>query len=143
MLEYLSYYSGGYFGPNECLIIKKCDDGFSLDYTKYYHRYTDDGFPYRHTKWSPKRFSHWNDRIDSIRFDSWENEYWIDACDGEQWTLLYKYEGKDNRYITGSNAYPDNWDQLQKLIVDITRSLPQGEFISAKEMGRIFIKQLS
>ena len=36
MLEYLKYYRGGYFGPNERLIIEKQGSEYSMDYVKYY-----------------------------------------------------------------------------------------------------------
>ena len=94
MLEELYYYCGGYFGPNERLIVKKMASGFSLDYTKYYQDYVDNGVPHYHTLWSETHFMRWAKKLKAIGFDQWQDEYWIDACDGEQWELRYKYEGE-------------------------------------------------
>ncbi len=34
------------------------------------------------------------------------------VCDGTQWQIDYKEEGKRCRHIYGDNAYPDNWNDF-------------------------------
>lgn len=54
------------------------------------------------------RLSEW----DTLCVNSWANEYYQCACDGTQWELTYREDGKKTRHIYGSNAYPPQWNQF-------------------------------
>lgn len=138
MLEELYYYCGGYFGPNERLIVKKIANGFSLEYTKYYQDYVDNGVPHYHTLWSETRFMRWAEKLKAIGFDQWQDKYWIAACDGEQWELRYKFEGESKRSVNGSNAYPDNWEPFQKLIKSLVKKIPRVGFMTIEDSAEMF-----
>ena len=110
-----------------------------MDYTRFYHSYAENGFPHFHDTWSQTRFKRWLEKLDAIEFEQWEDKYWHQACDGEQWELHYKYEGENTRCISGSNAYPENWEQFKKLIMRIARKLPRVEIMSLDEFAKLFI----
>ncbi len=57
---------------------------------------------------NPERLSEW----DALDVNSWANEYYQCACDGTQWRLAYREDGKKTRIINGSNAYPPQWNQF-------------------------------
>ncbi len=48
-----------------------------------------------------------------LHVEYWNSEY-IDncICDGTQWQLVVKYNGQHGIVWEGSNAYPNNWDDL-------------------------------
>lgn len=48
----------------------------------------------------------------ALAVNSWSDEYLQTACDGTQWELTYREDGKKTRRISGSNAYPPNWKQF-------------------------------
>ena len=68
MLEYLKYYRGGYFGPNERLIIEKHGSEYSMDYVKYYQGYIENGIPFFHADWPEARFQRWLDKLEATGF---------------------------------------------------------------------------
>lgn len=49
---------------------------------------------------------------DALGVNSWSDEYLQTACDGTQWELTYREDGKKTRRIFGSNAYPPQWKQF-------------------------------
>ena len=57
---------------------------------------------------NPERLSEW----DALDVNSWADEYYQCACDGTQWRLTYREDGKETRRINGSNAYPPQWKQF-------------------------------
>lgn len=138
MLEYLYYYCGGFFGPNERLIIKRQNESFELDYCRYYQEYVENGVPHFRAVWSEIKLKPWLAKLESLDLDRWKEEYWADACDGEQWELRYKFENADERIINGSNAYPDNWEPFQKLMKGIARKIPRVGFMSIEQSARLF-----
>lgn len=141
MLEYLKYYRGGYFGPNERLIIEKQGTEYCLDYVKYYQGYIENGIPFFHAVWPEARFQRWLDKLEATGFTIWKDQYYEDACDGEQWTVQYQYVGESKRSIDGSNAYPDNWQTFQALMTKIARKLPQTGFVSPDQMSSMFFEE--
>ncbi len=71
----------------------------------------------------PKRFTAaWLKKLEAIHISKWKSSYEPHAmvCDGTQWELEYKVMGKRCRHISGSNACPDNWDELIDLIREFT-----------------------
>lgn len=61
------------------------------------------------------------DAFEALHIEYWNSEY-IDPCicDGTQWELAVKYKRQRGTVWVGSNAYPNNWDNLIALfeIVD-------------------------
>ena len=138
MLEYLYYYCGGYFGPNERLIIKQHNEGYDLDYCRYYQDYVDNGVPHFKGRWSKAYFNRWYQKLKIIGIERWKDKYWEDACDGEQWELRFKFENEEQRIISGDNAYPDNWEQFQRLMKTIAKRLPSVGFMTINQSARLF-----
>jgi len=71
----------------------------------------------------PKRFTAaWLKKLGAIHISKWKSSYEPRdiVCDGTQWELEYKAVGKRCRHIYGSNACPDNWDELIDLIGEFT-----------------------
>ncbi|MDQ0219806.1 hypothetical protein ELQ35_16570 [Peribacillus cavernae] len=64
-------------------------------------------------KYSKEETSKLLDKFNSIHVDYWNSEY-IDpcVCDGTQWELAVKYKGQRDTVWEGSNAYPNNWNDL-------------------------------
>jgi len=53
------------------------------------------------------------DRLEKIKINSWKKAYEDPSVlDGTQWELAYKEQGKRRRHISGSNAYPENWNDF-------------------------------
>lgn len=54
--------------------------------------------------------------IENLHIEKWEDNYFTYVSDGESWTLDYKTDDGKSRHITGSNAYPENYDELLALL---------------------------
>lgn len=64
-----------------------------------------------------------NDLIKTLKkvdFINWKKEYWANVCDGEQWSLMVTYNGNLSKKVEGSNAYPQGFKKIQKLIEELT-----------------------
>ncbi len=61
-----------------------------------------------------------HDRILDIGIYSWEDKYISTETilDGITWKVKYKEFGLELKTITGDNAFPDNWNEFEKLIND-------------------------
>ena len=58
-------------------------------------------------------------KFDAVNIAAWEDDYFNpDILDGESWELKYYTTDGKIKKITGSNAYPDNYDELINLIFD-------------------------
>ena len=44
--------------------------------------------------------------VDKLKVLSWRKRYISEICDGTQWKLIIKREGRRRRIISGSNVYP-------------------------------------
>jgi len=59
-------------------------------------------------------------KIEELKIGKWKAKYQppeeIIICDGTQWQIDYKEEGKRCRHIHGDNAYPDNWDDFIEIM---------------------------
>lgn len=53
--------------------------------------------------------------FEALQVEYWDSEY-IDfyISDGTQWELGVRYEGQRGKVWVGSNAYPDNWQELHQ-----------------------------
>ena len=71
---------------------------------------------------------------ESLDINSWNDEYFpinVIVCDGLEWELVYREEGKKTRYISGSNAYPSNWKQF---ILWLDSLMPEMKFADFGEL---------
>lgn len=58
-------------------------------------------------------------KFDAINIDAWEDDYFEpDILDGESWELKYYTTDGKVKKVTGSNAYPENYNELIALIFD-------------------------
>lgn len=75
--------------------------------------------------------------IEDLNIGKWKAKYQppeeFMVCDGTQWQIDYKEEGKHCKHIYGDNAYPDNWDDFIE-VMDILYP-----FIDADTIQSIFI----
>lgn len=60
-------------------------------------------------------------RLESFDVSHWEDEYYISACDGYDWSLRYKEVGKPCRKITGSNDCPDCFEAFAGHVFSVVR----------------------
>lgn len=111
MLKFMRFKIGGFFdGSDEVrLWIYKHSAKYEILSMNFNHigdfdRYENKRLPVKDTD----RIAKW----DTLAVDSWRDEYLQDACDGTQWQLTYREDGKKTRRIYGSNAYPPNWKQF-------------------------------
>jgi len=54
--------------------------------------------------------------FNDIDFLNWDKEYYIPALDGTQWTLKVTYNGNLRKKVNGSNAYPDGFKKVERLL---------------------------
>ena len=94
-------------------------------YTTYYFIFTTDGAELSQTHgvggnsqiskkvYSVREAASLRERFEAIHTDSWNSDYpnpWV--CDGEQWSLIVCYSDGFSKSSSGSNAYPDNWNEI-------------------------------
>lgn len=82
---------------------------------------TNERFPVK----NPERLSEWA----TLGVNSWADEYFECCCDGTQWELVYREDGKKERRTYGSNAYPPNWNQF---IEWLDALMPEMRFAKSK-----------
>ena len=62
-------------------------------------------------------------KIEDLKIGKWRAKYQppeeIVICDGTQWQIDYKEEGKRCKHIYGDNAYPDNWDDFMEVMDEL------------------------
>ncbi|MCQ2472426.1 MAG: hypothetical protein MJ147_10375 [Clostridia bacterium] len=54
--------------------------------------------------------------LEKINISGWQDEYYAPVLDGESWNLKYYTTDKKVKTIYGANAYPDEYDDLMKLL---------------------------
>jgi hypothetical protein len=59
--------------------------------------------------------------FNDIDFLNWDKEYYIPALDGTQWTLKVTYNGNLKKKVHGSNAYPDGFRKVERLMKSLLR----------------------
>ena len=67
------------------------------------------------------RLSEW----DSLNVNIWRDKYVDPICDGIEWELTYREDGKKKRFIHGSNSYPPQWNQF---IMWLDALMPEMQF---------------
>lgn len=70
----------------------------------------------------------------ALDVNSWADEYFEPCCDGTQWELTYREDGKKMRRISGSNAYPPQWKQF---IEWLDALIPEMNFLKYNGMDDI------
>ena len=132
-LKYLSLWRGGYFGTNELIIFRTSNGCLDIDYYLFSHENPQETIPHFQGNWTKERSNRLFTKIEQTHFQLWENEYWADVYDGEQWKMRFQFEGKIERIIFGSNAYPENWPRFIELMTTIARKLPRVENAEIKD----------
>ena len=59
--------------------------------------------------------------VDTLKVWSWEKKYISEICDGIQWELRIKRQGRRRRIISGSNAYPQPEGTFESFLDAITK----------------------
>lgn len=54
--------------------------------------------------------------LNKINITEWEDNYWAPIMDGESWSLKYYTTDGNKKSVTGSNAYPEEYDALIDLL---------------------------
>lgn len=112
-IKYLSMWIGGYFGP-----INYVDFDFVESKVSYYYQEMLGAEAIETTSnFNKKSFL---ENLKRFNVLSWEEEY-VDYnfCDGTQWSLDIVFHPKKTIKIVGSNAYPENYEKLCKIISQI------------------------
>ena len=124
MLKFLRFHIGGFFsGYDEVrLWIYKHSAKYeilSMNFNRIENLdlYENKRLPVK----NPEQLSEW----DTLGVNSWADEYSECCCDGTQWRLSYREEGKKIRYISGSNAYPHQWKRFMEWLDML---MPEMEF---------------
>ena len=106
-IETLNFYIGGFFGGYERVIWQNN----KLHYQFFERSFYDDEEPDKvlnETAPSTKDWEEFWNEVDALKVWGWEKDYNDDdVCDGTQWELTIKREGRRKRRIFGSNAYPE------------------------------------
>lgn len=98
-----------------------------------YPRYEADALSVR----VPKKIGEaWLSRLERLNIGSWRSRYESehDLCDGAQWSLEYKKEGRRCRHISGDNAYPPNWDEFMEALDSLA---PEARLIKPSRLDRL------
>lgn len=56
------------------------------------------------------------EKFDAIDVMAWDNDYFAPVLDGESWSLKYYTTDGNKKVVTGSNAYPEEYDALFDLL---------------------------
>ena len=139
MLEYLYYQIGGYFEGSRILTVCNQKGCLVLDHYLLLRRSTGDTRPHFRDVWSEERSTRWLKRLEELHCEEWQDHYDADILDGTQWELRYKYDGKSERCISGSNAYPENWASFQRIMEDAARKLPRAEDIELCKLSKLLV----
>ena len=143
MLEVLFFRIGGYFQGSRVLIIRNHDGRLSLDCLRLLCG-SRASFPHFHAEWTKQRSQRWISKFAALHCDEWKDQYCdYSILDGTQWELRYKFEGQDERQISGSNAYPENWDSFLRWISDAVHQLPAEENIDIDQTADVIFKLTS
>lgn len=135
MLEYLFFRIGGYFQGSRVVIIRNHNGRLSLDCLRLLCG-SRASFPHFHAEWTKQRSKRWSSKFAALRCEEWEDRYYEYILDGTQWELRYKFEGQDERLISGSNAYPENWGSFMTWVAGVVRSLPRVEDATWEDVVR-------
>lgn len=55
-------------------------------------------------------------QLNELQVLSLNKEYWKPVMDGTQWELKITYNGNLKKHVHGSNHYPDNFNELIKIL---------------------------
>lgn len=143
MLEYLFFRIGGFFEGNKVLLMRNQGGHLSLDYYVLSPR-NRVSIPHYHATWTKQRSQRLIRIFAALHCEEWEDWYCdYSILDGTHWELRYKLEGQDERQMSGSNAYPGNWDSFMKWISDTVHKLPLTENIDDDQAADVVIRLAS
>lgn len=143
MLEFLCYQIGGYSVGSKTLTVRNNDGCLTLDYFLALRSFQGEMIPHYHAVWNAARSKRWLERWKELPCEEWKDRYYDeDILDGTQWELRYKLEGAPARSISGSNAFPDNWESFRKFMEMTVKKLPRVEEVSRFELARIKLSEL-
>ena len=107
MFEYIKFNVGGYFYGCRSIEIYNHEGELEVVFNDQFSTLgietscSDDG---------------WADKLADLKINEWKDEYFLPCCDGTQWELDYKVQGRDVKHVDGSNDYPENWLKLIDLV---------------------------
>ena len=116
MITKIVYREGGYFGGPSALAIDGRAGTFACGMCE---EVPGSGAK---LKWSPSWKVPDSDRarflelVEACDFLAWQDSYEIQCCDGTHWDLELKSGRRKLRSIHGSNAWPDQWTEVVRLL---------------------------
>ncbi len=114
MLEYLIYWDSPYGTPGPLRDIKIWDNEGCLFYKC---EISIEDKPRVNSKLSKFDSKCWLEKLYDIKINTWKSDYSDKLIlDGYSWSLEYKIKEKRCRHIYGYQKYPDNYNELIKLI---------------------------
>ena len=118
--EVLNFSIGGFSGGYERIIWQN---------DKLYHHFDGNGVEDLEEDFTIPSAKDWEEfwnEVDALKVWGWEKDYNDDdVCDGTQWELTIKREGRRKRRIFGSNAYPEpkgTFDSFIKALNKLSKS---------------------
>jgi len=136
----------GYPNMVNTLHIEKDKDGADVYLRGRHLNKKFDKYSYFHISMSERSKTYiFNKLIEKFHIDKWKNSYMdYDVCDGLQWGVIIKYTDETYKKIMGSNAFPDEWDELMKMFNRyIDKAVEtEGHICTTKEVvNSVFITQ--
>jgi len=128
MAKYIKFTVGGFFGGYKTVEIAIVDGTAT-------YKILRNGLLNVDKKKSPaKKISGaWLKKLDALKIFEWEKNYLSDILDGEQWELTFK-DGEKIYRGSGSNAYPDVWENFLDWLDEL---IPELEFVNRNRLEKI------
>lgn len=134
MLDWLFFEIGGFFQGHRYLIVYNHGGNLILDYFPLLPQYQGKTRPHYHAKWAKVRSERWLKEFVDMGCEAWQAHYTSDILDGTQWSLRYKFDGENEHRLSGSNAFPGNWNRFMEWMENTISSLPQATDATVKEV---------
>jgi hypothetical protein len=102
---------GGIFQGHESVEVIKNNDKIKYMYKHSYKKI------HKKYNFSNKKWDIFTDKIFTEKIHKWKESYYnIDVQDGEEWELQMEFSDLSSFVSSGSNEYPNNWDEFIKVI---------------------------
>lgn len=107
----------GYPNMVKTLHIEKAKEGADVYLRGRHLNLKIDDYSYFHISVSERTKARiFNNIKERIHIDKWKNSYMdYNFYDGLQWSVKIKYSDKTYKKFSGSNAFPEEWDELMKM----------------------------
>ena len=69
---------------------------------------------FKERKISAEEINYYRNVVEDAKLYNWKDEYKKEMTDGTQWSISITLAGKYNRFIYGSNAFPNEWKNFIK-----------------------------